>query len=173
MANAYYCDSLSRKDIRELANDLRAGFNIPYDAPFPVLKILEILPNVYSKLNMNWVIVGDKELPEQTHAEYDPYSREIRIKEFVYNGACLGNGRDLMTILHEISHFLLLTVVGIKFYRSFGKDVLPYNDPEWQAKCLAGELMMPAEAIRGMTPKEVSKKYHVSVQAATYQLSKL
>ncbi|MBS6935651.1 MAG: ImmA/IrrE family metallo-endopeptidase [Clostridium sp.] len=173
MASEFCCDPLSRKEIRSLANNIRKRFNIPFDEPFPVVEFLEMLPEIFEKSAVGYEIVENDKLPQNVHAEYDAYTKTIRIKEFVYDGACMGNGRDLMTILHEIAHFLLLSIMGVKFYRVFSKKVQPYNDPEWQAKCLAGELMMPAQEIRGMTSKEISKKYKVSLPAAQYQLSKI
>lgn len=173
MASEFFCDPLSRREIRLMANSLRKKFDIPFEEPFPVVQFLEMLPEIFKKSAVEYEIVENDKLPQNVHAEYDVYEKTIRIKESVYNGACAGNGRDLMTVLHEISHFLLLSVMGIKFYRTFDRKVQPYNDPEWQAKCLAGELMMPAREIRGMSPAEVAKKYKVSLPAAEYQLSKI
>lgn len=173
MASEFCCDPLSRKEIRSIANNVRRRFGISFDEPFPVVEFLEMLPEIFEKNAVEYEIVENNKLPQNVHAEYDVYEKKIRVKEFVYDGACAGNGRDLMTILHEIAHFLLLSVMGVKFYRTFDRKVQPYNDPEWQAKCLAGELMMPVNEIRGMTPKEVSKKYKVSLPAAQYQLSKI
>ena len=44
---------------------------------------------------------------------------------------------------------------------------------EWQAKCLAGELMIDSDLVKGMSRSEVSEKCGVSYDAAKLQLSKI
>lgn len=63
----------------------------------------------------------------------------------------------------------MLNILGFKLARSFDSNLPAYEDPEWQAKCLAGELMMPADKIRGMTIKEIVSHYGVSPDAALMQ----
>ena len=94
------------------------------------------------------------------------------------NGAgssrCEGSGRDRMTIMHEICHYITLCQLNFTLARSFEQDEIPvFCDPEWQAKCLAGEIMMPADKIYDMNPDEVSEKCGVSWPAAVFQLSKI
>lgn len=79
-----------------------------------------------------------------------------------------------MTLAHEFAHFITLCVCGFKLARSFGNvDVPPYRDPEWQAKCLAGELMIDSDLVKGMSAIEISRKCGVSCDAAKLQLSKI
>ena len=59
----------------------------------------------------------------------------------------------------------------MKLTRSFDEHVPAYQDPEWQAKCLAGELMVPYELVGGMSAAAVANACGVSLQAAYYQLS--
>jgi Zn-dependent peptidase ImmA (M78 family) len=49
----------------------------------------------------------------------------------------------------------------------------PFEDPEWQADCLAGELLMPYDLIKGMSDEEVALQCGVTMAAAKYQLSKI
>ena len=76
-----------------------------------------------------------------------------------------------MTIAHEIGHFVTLCFCGFKLQRSFGNKADIYQDPEWQAKCFAGELMVPHHLTLNMSPKEISEKCGVSLYAAKYQYS--
>ncbi|MFR8644446.1 MAG: ImmA/IrrE family metallo-endopeptidase [Monoglobus pectinilyticus] len=72
-----------------------------------------------------------------------------------------------MTVMHEIAHYLLLCVNGVKLQRNFNKQVVKaYCDPEWQAKCLAGEIMIPAHLVAGMDLFDVIEKCGVSRDAA-------
>lgn len=76
-----------------------------------------------------------------------------------------------MTVVHEIAHFILLVVCGVKFDRVFGNEpVLTYMDPEWHAKALAGEIMCPAHLIQGLSADQVAQRCGVSYDAAKYNL---
>ena len=112
-------------------------------------------------------------MKEGVHAELDVVNRHMKIREDVYEGAARGNGRDRMTIMHEIAHLFLIVIFGVKLTRTFASSELPaYKDPEWQAKALAGELMCPAHMIKEMMPEQIASKCGVSIDAARYQLSK-
>jgi len=49
-------------------------------------------------------------------------------------------------------------------------NVKPYMDPEWQAKCLAGEMMVPAHLVRGMSAQKIAECCGVSQPAAETQI---
>lgn len=79
-----------------------------------------------------------------------------------------------MTIAHEFAHFITLCVCGFRLARSFDDVPIPtYCDPEWQAKCLAGELMVDSDLVKGMSAIEISVACGVSLPAAKMQLSKI
>ena len=92
----------------------------------------------------------------------------------VYEGACNGNGRDSMTIAHEIGHYFTICFCGFKFERNFtNKQVKIYCDPEWQAKWFAGELLVPAHLMKGCSVEEIIEKCGVSYDAAEIQYRKI
>lgn len=129
------------------------------------------MPEIFD--SFSYEIIEDTELPLNVHADTDIVGCHIRIKNSVYEGACNGNGRDRMTVAHEIAHFLLLCVNGLKLERNFsGKRLKAYNDPEWQAKALAGELMCALHLIKNMTVDEIMKQCGVSESAAKYHYQK-
>lgn len=166
MSQYYVVECKTRKQLRTLARIVRETLHLENAVWFPIIELLDVLTVVFPKFN--YEIVEDDELPEFIHADTDIISGNIRIKESIYNGACDGNGRDRMTIAHEICHFLMLCSLGFRIQRSFGKPK-PCEDPEWQAKCMAGELMIDKRLADGMSPLEISKKCGVSIDAAEYQ----
>jgi Zn-dependent peptidase ImmA (M78 family) len=92
----------------------------------------------------------------------------IKIKESVYEGACEGIGGYRMHIMHEIAHaFLCLLGFTPILDRQFKNNALkPYESMEWQAKALAGEILMENELTKGMSAEELINKCGVSLEGA-------
>ena len=165
----YIVEAKSRRDLRSLANILWYKLKLKDCIYFPIVQILDVLMEIFPS-EFSYEIVEDSELPEGTHADTDVRTGHIRIRESVYDRACRGEGRDRMTIAHEIGHFLTICVYGFKLERNFrNEDFPPYRDPEWQAKCFAGELMIPAHLVMNMSPEQISEKCGVSLDAAYVQ----
>lgn len=166
---AYYIvEPKSREELRALANTLRDLLSLNDKLYVPIVEILDVLPEFFD--DFSYEIVSDDELPYETHADINIKFGHIRIKESVYERACNGEGRDRMTIAHEIGHFITLCFCSYKIKRFFGKkEVKPYNDPEWQAKCFAGEFMIPYHLTTDMNPYEIVDACGVSYEAAEYQ----
>ena len=159
----------SREDLRRLAFSIRKVLGLEDELYFPIVELLDVLEETLP--GFSYEIIGDGELPPGKHAETDVETGMVRIKQCVYDGARQGNGRDRMTIAHEFAHFMTLCFVGFKLYRSFDdRPVEAYRDPEWQAKCLAGELLVSHHLVGGMTAWDVAEKCGVSEPAARYQL---
>jgi len=160
----------SRKNLREFAALIRSTFGIK-DTYIDVIKFLEISMCCYfEKLNIE--IVEDFCNDHNKCGEFDLTNNTIRIKENVYELANLHDGRSRYDIMHECAHKLLSSIVNQTFNRKVGK-VKVYENPEWQADCLAAELLMPYEIIKDKTAEEVMKMCGVSKKAAEYQLSKI
>lgn len=167
----YIAQPLQRAQLRDLSNYLRKNIGMDdRDLRFPVISFLEILmPVLFPRFQLEIIPVDD--FPEQKHAETDVANHIISVREDVYYGAINGNGRDRMTIAHEIAHYILLVICGVKFGRVFGDTpVAAYQDPEWQAKALAGELMCPNHLISSLSVDEIMDKCGVSRQAAKFNL---
>ena len=163
----YETDAMSRIDIRNYACQLRKAFDVEGKLYFPVCEILEIFPQICPECTVE--ICEDTELDECTHATTDITNKVIKIKQSVYDGAVSGNGRDRATVLHEICHYLLLVINSMSLTRKFTKKKLPaYKDPEWQAKALAGELMMPQNLIKDFSVSEIVEKCGVSFESASF-----
>lgn len=175
MAN-FRSQPMSRLSLRKYARSVRKELHMDNDLYLPIERFFEILPKLFEKEGFWTDIVEDYEIDPSIHALYIPEENCIRVKNTVYERACAGYGRDRMTLAHEIGHYLLVGASKVEFHRSYGEQVRPYEDPEWQAKCFAGELLIPAHLVaqKGpFTPHEIATLCGVSVEAAKYQLSKI
>ncbi len=169
MAIDYSVEPRSRADLRRLASEIRKALRLDKQLYFPIVELLDVLEETLD--GFSYLIIPDDELPPNKHADTNVYTGEIRIKESVYNGARRGNGRDRMTIAHEFSHFMTLCFLGMKLSRTIGGErIKSYEDPEWQAKCLAGELLIPYTLTIGMTTGKIVEKCGVSYSAAEYRM---
>ena len=163
---AYKAQPLGRKDLRVIARQFRRILGIENVLYVNVLRILElVMPTIFE--GFEYEIVGRHELPRKRHADTDVVNRRIRIREDVYEKACNGDGQSRMTIMHEIAHYLLIVVCGVKFARSLSDEpVKTYEDPEWQAKALAGEIMCDARLVRHISAEQIKDECGVSWSAA-------
>lgn len=164
----YTVEPKSRKHLREFAKLFRHHFGLDNAIRIPIVHLLDILSEKFE--SFNYEVVDDSELPKAIHAETNIITGVIRIKESVYNRACDGEGRDRMTIAHEIGHWFTLCYCGFTLQRSFDKNIPSYMDPEWQAKCFGGEFMISFDLTESMTAEEIAHKCGVSEDAARIQL---
>lgn len=168
MLDIYETDPMSRDDIIKYSKQLRRNFKLGKRLKFPVCEIFEIFPLIFNDCTTE--ICPDDELESDTHATTDITNKIIKVKESVYEGAISGNGRDRMTLLHEMCHYILLVVNSMSLTRKYSKKPIPaYKDPEWQAKALAGELMMPRNLVCKMSAEEIAVKCGVSLDSAKLQ----
>lgn len=167
----YQCEPLSRAQIRKFALELRRELGLDRTLCFNVIAFLEFaMPVIYN--GFYFEIVPKEDWPPKKHACTDVMNKTIYIREDVYRRAVQGKGRDRMTIAHEIGHYILLAVQGVKFYRTFdGAFINNYEDPEWQAKVFAGELLCPFNLIGGMSVNEIMNRCGVSEEAANVHFS--
>ena len=165
----YIVEAKSRKNLRTLANSVRLRLGLENCIYIPIVKILDVMAEIFDP-DFSYEIVNDDDLPAGTHADTDVRTGHIRIRESVYDGACRGEGRDRMTIAHEIGHCLMLCLCGFHLERNFtNKSVPAFSDPEWQAKCFAGEFMVSARLAKNLSPEEIVKRCGVSLDAAKLQ----
>ena len=170
--NNYMVEAKSRTDLRNLARILRKHLHLDDVLYFPIVELLDVMTEILD--DFNYEIVENNILPKKVHADTDIRTGHIRIKESVYEGACNGEGRDRMTIAHEIGHYFTLCFCGFRLERNFsGGKVITFRDPEWQAKCFAGELMVPAHLVKGMNEYEIADQCGISYDAACVQYKHL
>ena len=157
----------SRRDLRAIASKVHRLLRYDGVSPFPVVEVVElVLPKLVP--GFEFQVISKDEMGDD-HGRTYPDKRLMYIREDVYEGACAGRGRDRFTIGHELSHQLLHEGVDVALARSNLQHAV-YEDSEWQANALSGELLMPYERIRGLTVEQIVSTYQVSPSAATTQL---
>jgi len=139
---------------------------------FPILSFLEnILPNFIPDFQLEIVPIAEM---GNKHGETYPSKNLIRIREDVYLRAAAGEGRDRLTIAHEIGHLFLHEDTAIALCRLEPNQKLkPYEDPEWQADAFGGELLASSYLIQNMNEHQIKVKCGVSASAARCQLRTL
>ena len=165
---------MSRGDLRKIAQSLRNLLNVktPY---FPIIGLLESMDVLFG---IDYDYIDDKEWDKRygkhVHAQYDLDKKTIFIKESVYERANKNYGRDRFTIAHEIAHAILISDNKVKFCRvdKNAEQIPLYKNLEWQADCLAGELLVPYSLCRNMSEMQIVTECAVTRSAAHIQKSK-
>lgn len=172
----YFVQAVSREEMRQLAFLIRKEFGYEDVWWIPVDKLLDQMCEAFDEFSYEIIPDEDWEDP-LSHAYTDISSAAIKIRESVYEAACNGHGRDRMTIVHEIAHYILICDIGLKLYRRNNQSIKCFNDPEWQAKCLAGEILIPFYKLKKCkripAANRVQMLCGVSEDAAEYQLKYL
>lgn len=170
--NCYKATGISRQDIRRVVRHIKKLTGLENIFYFPIMQFLElVLPTLIPDFVLE--VVPVKEMGNK-HGETYPSKNLIRIREDVYLGAHAGNGRDRLTIAHEIGHLLLHDDDSIALCRLAPDEKLKaYEDPEWQANAFGGELLASSYLINGLSVREVSERCGVTEAAASVQLNAL
>ena len=168
----YKADAISRDEIRKYVRLLKKNVGLEYELYFPILSFVEnILPILIP--DFQFEVVPEAEMGNK-HGETYPSKNLIRIREYIYLRAAAGEGRDRLTVAHEVGHLFLHEDDSIALCRLEPGDKLkPYEDPEWQADAFGGELLASSYLIEGMNSREVEKMCGVSAAAAKVQLKSI
>lgn len=170
----YETRAASRDELRLYAKLFRTVCGFGDNEPIDPISLLDRLPELEGFEDVRYEIVYNNELPgnipAQCEKNEDGYL--IRIKESVYMGAYKKNtGGHRMHIMHEIMHpFADKLGFTPVFSRRLTKDVPIYKRLEWIVKALAGEVMMPYEATKGMSVNDLMNNFGVSKAAAEKRL---
>ncbi|MBQ6004325.1 MAG: ImmA/IrrE family metallo-endopeptidase [Clostridia bacterium] len=168
----YKASPVSRESIRHFIRDLKRKVGLEYELYFPILHFVEnVLPLLIPDFQLEIVPVIDM---GGKHGETYPSKHIMRIREDVYLRAAAGEGRDRLTIAHEVGHLFMHDDDYIALCRMAPDERLrPFEDPEWQADAFGGELLASSYLIIGMTESEIQEKCGVSLSAAHIQLKAL
>jgi hypothetical protein len=169
-SDAFVVPPLSRKDIRNYADDIRTHLKItsPY---FPIVEVVEFaLPKVIKGFYLD--VCDEAEMTERfgrgCHGMTFPDENVMHIREDVYNRARRDEGRDRLTIAHEVAHLLLHS--GLRFARRASPNTPLYATSEWQANAFGGELLMSYRHVQNCTSvSEAAALFKISISAAEVQ----
>lgn len=159
---------MKRVEVRRIAWSVRdwAGFK---DVPY--LPIVQLLESLLDRLAPGFVLhIADREKLGPDHACTDFGDMEIRIRQDVYEQAIAGSGRDRGTCAHELGHAILHVPTRLSRIFSLSRKLPAYEDPEWQAKVFAAELLVDSrQAARCKSPREMATLFGVSAESARVQ----
>lgn len=168
--------AISRTEIRMIAKRIRKLFKCKNKFYFDVIKAFEQLPLIFDNVSTEIVLDDDTELGDAPSSIIPDLKGNytIKIKESVYEGAYykkIGGYRN--HIMHEIAHYILF-MLGYtphfdRVYKNF--ELKNYESIEWQAKALAGEVLILFENTIGLSKKQIMKKCKVSEEAANKRVS--
>ena len=166
--NKCIAQPLSRSDIRGMARFIRKIADKENDRYFDIVKFLDVdLPKIDQDFSL---IIDDRFTLGECHGLTYPDRNEIHIRSDVYERACNDNGRDRLTMAHELFHLLQHTKENVSYARiSGGAEVAAFRDPEWQADAFGGELLVPYHLVKGLSPDEIMEECKVSDSAARTQ----
>jgi hypothetical protein len=162
---------MSRAVIAQTADKLRSLFKMDNVKMLPIVEIAElILPRLFDDY---FFIPSSQEEMGNDEGKKLLGKRIILIRDDVYEGACMGIGRDRFTITHEISHLILHSDDRLVMNRS-SVSVPAYKNPEWQANTLSSFLLMPKKFIIGYNHiEDICKDFGVSIEAAEIRMEVL
>lgn len=141
--------------------------NKPY---FPLGRFYEVLDNFFP--GARFEVVANNELAND-HGRTYPDSNLIYLREEVYDGACLGKGRDRFTLAHELGHLFLHRNIALARVNSNDPPLI-YMNSEWQADKFASYLLMPINlVITCSSTEEMVSKFGVSYEAANVRKSEI
>lgn len=160
---------MSRTDIRDVANRLRSRLGLAQTIWFPVIEVIEtVLPRLDKEFYFE---VAEQHELGTSHGMTERIGADvvIKLRSDIYDRVLADSGRDRGTAAHELGHYLL-HAKSPALHRHFGGPLRSFEDPEWQAKCFQGELLIPRHLINGMSIDQVVSNCGVSYDAAAYQM---
>lgn len=168
MREGFFVPPLSINAILRKAREFREALKMENSLYFDIVGVTEFL--AYGMNFFDFEVVDDSELAG-AYAYYDPLKNTLKIRNSVYEEACLGNGRHRFTLAHEIAHWYLHSNKVVLARTSTGCPV--YYDSEWQANTFASMLLMDPDLIRNLSADAIAERCMVSYQAATIAKKKL
>lgn len=174
----YQTKPMSRNDLRAISIWFRKIFRNKTDIYFDVIKAFEKIHNIFPNITTEIIedddlsVIEDSNVPGTCMPDLKG-NYHICIREKVYDGALKNIGGYRMHIVHEMCH-AVLCLLGFtpNLDRTFQNNELPaYQSVEWQAKALAGEILIPYERTKFMSVGEIMYICKVSKAAAIHRFN--
>lgn len=165
----YTCDPQSREKLRILAKAIRRKYGYENVLYFPIEKLFD---QMSIDFDFEYELLEDDAFDSNTYAITSLNENKIYFRKSLFEKAQDGDGFSRMTLAHELEHILSFKIFDIKLYRKTVPNDVAYIDPEWHAKCFAGELLMDYEMTEDMDVYEIVEKCGVSEIAAMYRVFK-
>lgn len=167
----YRTKPISREKLRNYSIMIRKLFKCKNKYYFDVIYALEVLSILFSNVSIEIVCDDDPELKNVPATTIPDFNGNycIKIKETVYEYAyAKKSGGYRMHIMHEICHVILFMLGYLPYIdRAYkNNELTPYESIEWQAKALAGEVLIPYDKTKDLSLGQIVKKCKVSQDAA-------
>lgn len=163
----YEVPACSRRELLEIAHVIHKATGYQGEGPFPILHLVEnIFPIVYG--SYDFMVASEEELGNKM-GETFPNEHIMKIREDIYEAACMGNPFARSTIGHEASHQIKHEGIQLAFARKADHNLPAYKSSEWQANALSGALLMPGCKISTLSIEEICETFQVTESAAKIQ----
>lgn len=159
----YKTKPIGRKDLRAISRWFRYQFKCKNKYRFDVIDAFEKIHSKFPQITTQIIdtdstdIISDLDVPGTCLPDLKG-NYHIVIRENIYLGACNGIGGYRAHVLHEMCH-AVLCLFGFtpNLERTFrNNEIEPrYISMEWQAKALAGEILVPYEETIGMSERKI------------------
>ena len=108
-------------------------------------------------LSIQLLADDDSYLDKNIPAVYNANDIFIYLKESVIEEVESGNYRSNFTLAHEFFHYLQHQIFGFEFKEV--EERKTYENPELQANCFAGELLLPDEFLNNEDNDYLGKSF--------------
>jgi IrrE N-terminal-like domain len=162
------------EEIRRHAKNSKVHYRVDRIYPVNILRILRsgTVQTLFGRKKLVFKVVEDEELGTvDAKTEFTADTVTITSKRCVEDRALLGVGRDRMTLAHELGHAVMHS--GEAVFRHAGaagttsiSAANAWESAEHQAKVFASAFLIHEELAVGMSAKEISEKFGVSLEAA-------
>ncbi|MEG2562140.1 MAG: ImmA/IrrE family metallo-endopeptidase [Clostridia bacterium] len=168
----YETKGVSKLELQVFAAEIRAFFECGNDFVFPVLQILDTMARDDKFNGFDYELRDDANdlFCDNQLAIFDYNKNVLYIKESVFDEAAQDIGRARFTICHEIAHWFLFFVYGYAPTAEVEKRPPAYQDVEWQANYLAGELLAPLQMCQGLNALDLQERFLVSPECAIVRI---
>lgn len=162
------------EEVRRHAQNSKVDYRVDHIYPANILRVLRSgsVQTLYGRKKLILKVVEDEELGTvDAKTDFSADTVTVTCKRCVEERAMVGVGRDRMTLAHELGHAVMHS--GAAAFRHTGavgatsiSAVNPYESAEHQAKVFASAFLIHDREAAGMTAKEISEHFGVSIEAA-------